>query len=140
MTTVDQLCTQLREHGRRVTPQRRAIIQALLDSDGMHPTADQVFRRVQGVMPDMSPATIYNTLHELVEIGELLELDLGLGERRYDLYTDSHAHMICLGCGRVMDVPYRESPTLPPEYESKFHVVEQVVIFRGYCADCQKSD
>ncbi len=137
MPTVDQLCTQLREHGRRVTPQRRAIIQALLDSDGAHPTAEQVFRRVQSVMPDMSPATVYNTLHEMVEIGELLELDLGLGERRYDLYTANHAHLICLGCGRVVDVPCSDPPSLPPEHAQGFRVIDYLGVFRGYCPTCQ---
>lgn len=137
MSTVDQLCAQLREHGRRVTPQRRAIIQALLDSDGMHPTADQVFKRVQSVMPDMSPATVYNTLHEMVEIGELLELDLGLGERRYDLYTSNHAHLVCLGCGQVVDVPYSDPPALPPEHAQGFRVIDYLGVFRGYCPGCQ---
>ena len=140
MTSVERLCTQLREHGRRVTPQRRAIIKALLDSAGVHPTADQVFKLVQVVMPDMSPATVYNTLHEMVEIGELLELDLGLGERRYDLYTDSHAHLVCLGCGRVMDVPFVEPPVLLPEHAPGFRVVEHNVIFRGYCAECSAKE
>lgn len=136
MPTVDQLCTQLQEHGRRVTPQRRAIIQALLDSDGTHTTADQVFKRVQSVMPDMSPATVYNTLHEMVEIGELLELDLGLGERRYDLCTSNHAHLVCLGCGRVVDVPYSDPPALSPEQSQGFKVIDYVGVFRGYCPDC----
>ncbi len=139
MSTVDQLCTQLRERGRRVTPQRRAIIQVLLEDAGTHPTAEQVFTRVQSEMPDISHATVYNTLHELAEVGMLLELDLGLGERRYDLYTQKHAHLVCLGCGRVEDVPYGDPPPLPPEYGRGFQVVDYQGIFRGYCPDCASS-
>ena len=137
MSTVDHLCAQLRERGRRVTPQRRAIIQALLEDDGTHPTAEQVSTRVQSVMPDMSHATVYNTLHELVGIGVLLELDLGLGERRYDLNTTDHAHLVCLGCGRVEDVDYDcEMLTLPPEHTHGFQVVDCNVVYRGYCPAC----
>jgi len=137
MPTVDQLCTQLREHGRRVTSQRRAIIQVLLDSDGMHPTAEQVFKRVQGAMPDMSPATVYNTLRELVDMDMLLELDLGLGERHYDVNTADHAHLVCLGCGRVEDVGYDPSTlVLSPEHAQGFQIVERTAIFRGYCSAC----
>jgi len=135
MSTVDHLCAQLRERGRRVTPQRRAIIQALLEDDGMHSTAEQIFTRVCGAMPDMSHATVYNTLHELVEMGVLLELDLGLGERRYDITTTDHAHLVCLGCGRVEDVPY-VCGTLPPEHAHGFRVMDCRVIFRGYCPAC----
>ena len=103
MPNIDDLCAQLRAQGRRVTPQRRAIIQVLLEDDDIHPTAEQIFTRVRDTMPDTSPATIYNTLHELVEIGILSELDLGLGGRHYDLIMTDHAHLICLGCSQVVE-------------------------------------
>lgn len=120
-----------------MTPQRRAIIQALLEDDGTHPTAEQVFTRVQSTMPDMSHATVYNALHELVEVGVLLELGLGLGERRYDLNTADHAHLVCLGCRRVVDVECdHESPSLSPEQARGFQVTSCDVIFRGYCPAC----
>ena len=137
MTSVNHLCTQLRAQGRRVTPQRRAIIQVLLEDDGTHPTAERICAHVQGSMPDMSRATVYNTLRELTEINVLLELDLGLGERRYDLNTTDHAHLVCLGCGRVVDVEFdHESPSLSPEQARGFQVVSRDVIFRGYCPAC----
>jgi len=135
--TVDYLCAQLREQGRRVTPQRRAIIQVLLESDGTHPTAERIFTRVQSSMPDMSPATVYNTLCELTEIGVLLELNLGLEGRRYDLNTADHAHLVCLGCGRVEDVEYDHGlPAIPLEQAREFQVVGCDLIFRGYCPAC----
>lgn len=136
MTTVDQICEQIRACGRRVTPQRRAIIQALL-ADRSHPTAEQIFTRVRNVMPDISPATVYNTLHELAAVGLLLELDVGLGERRYDVTTTSHAHLVCLGCGRIEDVLCNyETFTLPSRESHGFQIVGCTVVFRGYCPDC----
>jgi Fe2+ or Zn2+ uptake regulation protein len=136
MSSADRLCEQLKAQGRRLTPQRRAIIQALFDDDS-HPTAEQIFTRVRQNMPDISHATVYNTLHELVEMNVLRELDLGLGERHYDFNADNHAHLICLGCGRVEDVPYeKEATTLPTEHSYGFNVVDCNVIFRGYCPDC----
>ena len=136
MTSVDDLCAQLRARGRRVTPQRRAIIRVLQENDS-HPTAEQVFARVRRVMPDLSPATVYNTLHELAEIDTLLELDLGLGERRYDTNTAAHDHLVCLGCGRVEDVPHdRDASVLPPEHAHGFQVVDCNVVYRGYCPAC----
>ncbi|MFN2137798.1 MAG: hypothetical protein ACK2UK_17715, partial [Candidatus Promineifilaceae bacterium] len=48
MTPVDRLCRQLKAQGRRLTPQRRAIIQALFD-DETHPTAEQILAaRIRG--------------------------------------------------------------------------------------------
>lgn len=136
MSPVNRLCSQLKAQGRRVTPQRRAIIQ-VLQENGSHPTAEQVFARVRSGMPDLSPATVYNTLHELVEIGTLRELDLGRGERRYDVNTEGHDHLVCLGCGHVEDVPHeREALVLPPEHTHGFQIVDCSVIFRGYCPAC----
>lgn len=140
MSSVDRLCKQLKAQGRRLTPQRRAIIQALFD-DEAHPTAEQIFTRVRQDMPDMSHATVYNTLRELVEMDVLRELDLGLGERHYDFTANNHAHLICLGCGRVEDVPYDgETITLPAKHDQGFHVVDCNVIFRGYCPDCMSKE
>ena len=136
MPPVDHLCAQLRARGRRVTPQRRAIIQVLVENH-LHLTVDQVFTRVRGVMPDMSRATVYNALHELAEIGMVRELDLGLRERHYDITTADHAHLVCLGCGRVEDVPYdRDTLALPSRHAHGFQVVGCNVVYRGYCPAC----
>ena len=140
MPSIDDVCTQLRAQGRRVTPQRRAIIQVLLEDEDIHPTAEQIFARVQDTMPDMSPATIYNTLRELVEMGVLSELELGMGGRRYDLITTDHAHLVCLGCKRIEDVEYdHRALALPAEQAHGFQVVDHRVIFRGYCPACALS-
>jgi Fur family peroxide stress response transcriptional regulator len=137
MSTVEHFCEQLRSQGRRVTPQRRAIIQVLLENDATHLTAEHIFTRVQAVMPDMSHATVYNTLRELVEMGTLRELDLGLGERHYDVTMEDHAHLVCLGCGRVEDIPYNHSaPMLPPEHTQGFQIMDRIIMFRGYCPAC----
>ncbi len=136
MPTVNDLCAQLRARGRRVTPQRRAIIQVLLE-DHSHPAAEQILTRVRDVMPDLSPATVYNTLHELAEINLLLELDLGLGERRYDINTADHAHLVCIKCGRVEDVPYDPGPLVSGlEHTHGFQVLGCDITFRGYCPTC----
>lgn len=139
--SLNHLCKKLRDQGRRVTPQRRAIIQVLLEIEA-HPTAEQIFTQVRDIIPGLSHATVYNTLHELAKMGALVELDLGLGERRYDIITTDHAHLVCLECGCIENVPYdREALELPPEHVHGFEIVDHRVIFRGYCPSCanQKS-
>jgi Fe2+ or Zn2+ uptake regulation protein len=136
MNSVDHFCTQLKAQGRRVTPQRRAIIQALVENHS-HPTAEQVLTRVRGNMPNLSPATVYNTLHELVDIGVLQELDLGLGERHYDVFPANHAHLVCSRCGRIEDVPCNSEALMPSsEHMHGFLLKECNVVFRGYCPAC----
>lgn len=135
--SVNKVCTRLREEGRRVTPQRRVIIQVLME-DGSHLTADQVLRRARRELPEISPATVYNTLHELAQLGLLKELDLGLGlqERRYDLATEDHDHLVCLRCGRVEDVPRRHGLEASLSHSHDFDVIDRRVIYLGYCPKC----
>jgi Fur family ferric uptake transcriptional regulator len=106
--------------------------------DDAHLTADQVLTRVRGELPSISPATVYNTLHELSAIGLLQELDLGLGleERRYQVTTERHDHMVCLCCGCIEDVPRRGvlKPSLKEDHG--FKIVDRRVIYLGYCPDC----
>ena len=136
MTSLGLLHEQFRAQGYRLTPQRRAIIQVLL-GDHAHPTAEQIFGHVQTLMPDMSHATVYNTLRELVKIKAVVDLDLGLGERRYDVDMSEHAHLVCLGCGCVEDVPCdHEALAPPPDHTHGFEIVDCRVIFRGYCPAC----
>jgi Fe2+ or Zn2+ uptake regulation protein len=113
------------------------IVQVLLEDDS-HLTADQVLRRARRELPDISPATVYNTLHELTELGLVQELDLGLGlgERRYDLDTAEHDHLVCLRCGRVEDVPRRDGLESSLRQDHDFDVVDRRVIYLGYCPDC----
>jgi len=135
--SVDNVCEKLRTEGRRITPQRRAIVAVLLEDDS-HLTADQVLTRVRGKLPDISPATVYNTLHQLSAMGFLQELDLGLGfgERRYQIAGGKHDHMICLCCGRIEDVPRRGDVKPAIEENHDFEIVDRRVIYLGYCPDC----
>ena len=137
MTSVERVCEKLRAEGRRVTPQRRAIVRVLLQGES-HLTADQVLTEVRRELPDISAATVYNTLHELSEMGLLLELDLGLGleERRYQVATERHDHVVCLCCGRIEDVPRRGVLRPSVKENHGFKIVDRRVIHLGYCPDC----
>lgn len=139
MATPELICEKLKAQGWRLTPQRREIIKALL-SERSHPTAEQILMRVRRKMQDISPATVYNTLNGLVGLGVVVELDLGLGERHYDIFTADHAHLVCIKCGRVEDIPcdYR-ALGIESEYLHGFEVLECGLTLRGYCPDCQVS-
>jgi Fe2+ or Zn2+ uptake regulation protein len=81
---------------------------------------------------------VYNTLHELAAMGLLQELDLGLGleERRFQVATERHDHMVCLCCGRIEDVPRRDFLKRSIKKDHNFEIVGRRVIYLGYCPDC----
>lgn len=104
-TRLDELAGLLRESGYRVTPQRLAVVRALLEDEG-HPSAETVYGRIGETMPTTSLATVYNTLDALRGIEQVLEVRPGQGPARYDVrQPHGHPHLLCTRCGRVEDAP-----------------------------------
>lgn len=137
MRSVEELCEVLREKGLKVTPQRRLIFETLQDNL-THPTVEDIYRRAQEVMPDISLATVYHTVRDLEEMGEVVELDLGERKSRYDPCTVPHSHLVCLGCRRVLDIMGDFDGLEPsPGEASGYQIVRCDVVFYGYCPDCQ---
>lgn len=129
------LLDRLRERGWRLTAQRRVIAE-VLTGEHVHLTADEVLERAHGVLPEVSRATVYSTLRELVELGELLELSHDDGRKRYDPnVAERHHHLVCVDCGRMLDV-LADDPVLAAEQRHGFDVLEVEVTFRARCPDC----
>jgi len=134
-----ELLDQFRQHGYRITPQRRAILRVLADS-ACHLTAEQIHERVSQSAPDVSLATVYNTLRELVAVGQLYELDLGLGVRCYEFASQEHGHLVCSKCGKVEDVlgNTEELAALFPISDG-FCPTTYSLVIHGYCSQCVQS-
>ncbi len=132
------LLARLRRRGLRLTAQRRVIAQALEEA-GVHLTADEVFERAVARLPELSRATVYNTLNQLRALGEICEISLDDGPRRYDPnVTERHQHLVCDSCGTVRDVIPSGDVSLPEDQQHGFVINEVQVIFRGLCPACAK--
>jgi Fe2+ or Zn2+ uptake regulation protein len=133
-----ELTELFREHGRKITPQRVSIFHALAGND-QHPTAEAVYEVVHDEMPSISLRTVYQTLNDLAEMGEIGQLDLGTGSTRFDPNIDRHHHLVCDECGRVVDVNATfDDVRLPPRKLGGFRVSSTEIVFRGRCADCAR--
>ena len=135
MSRVEELVQKFKQCGYKMTPQRRAILEALVENNH-HPTAEQIHETVRKRMPDISLATVYNTLRQLAAIKEICELDMGRRERHYEISREDHAHRVCLRCGRIKDVP-GEFEKIKSLFEcgDDFRPVRYTVTIYGYCAD-----
>jgi Fe2+ or Zn2+ uptake regulation protein len=119
-----------------MTPQRQRIFQVLAEST-THPTAEVVYAAVRRDMPTISLRTVYETLNELVEMGEIQQFDLGMGARRFDPNIEPHHHLICESCGAVRDISADYSEIdIPAQHRRGFVVRSTEVSFRGICGDC----
>jgi Fe2+ or Zn2+ uptake regulation protein len=136
MQSPDALTDLFRANGWKITAQRQCIFRAL-EGDETHPSAERVFERVRREMPNVSLKTVYQTLHDLAELGEISALDLGTGSARFDPNTESsHHHVVCRSCGKVRDVE-ADFPELrvPPAA----HLVSTSSVPRSSSAACAAS-
>jgi Fe2+ or Zn2+ uptake regulation protein len=132
------LIDRLRARGYRLTAQRRVIAE-VLEGDNLHLTADEVLHRAAAVMPEISRATVYSTLQQFAELGEVLELSLDGRSKRYDPNVDpAHHHLVCDGCGAVHDVGHRvPAPALEADEHHGMTLRRSEIVYHGVCEHCR---
>lgn len=96
---------QLRSDGSRLTAARRALVDALVEADDHHVTADDLVASVRRSAPAVHRSTVYRTLEALEHAGVVEHVHLGHGRAVYHLTDDRHHHLVCDGCGAVVQVP-----------------------------------
>lgn len=132
------LLQRLRNRGLRLTAQRRVVAE-VLEGEHVHLTAEQVFERAAARLPEISRATVYNTLNQMHALGEVREITLNAGPKRYDPNSvQRHQHLVCDRCGTVKDVVPRGQIALPPAQRHGFSVRDLEVTFRGLCPVCAR--
>lgn len=138
MRSPEELTDLFRSRGRKVTAQRQCIFR-VLHGEATHPTAEAVFAAASAEMPTMSLKTVYQTLHELADLGEIAALDVGTGTTRFDPNVEgAHHHLVCRQCGKVRDLHADFSAvTVPAGADDGFEVSEAEVVFRGLCRQCR---
>jgi Fe2+ or Zn2+ uptake regulation protein len=90
-------------------------------------------------METISLKTVYQTLHDLADLGEIATLDVGTGMARFDPNVDDpHHHLVCRKCGCVRDlVATFPELAVPAGADLGFEVGTAEIVFRGLCPDCR---
>lgn len=122
--------TALREKGIQPSAQRVAVAEYVLVTDE-HPSADEVWARVQRSFPMISRATVYNTLNLFVDKGLIREHVLAEGRLVYDPNLTAHHHFIDDATGRIYDLPWEALRVSGVDALSGFSVREHQVVLRG---------
>ncbi|MEL7609703.1 MAG: transcriptional repressor [Bacillota bacterium] len=116
--------------------QRESILQAVLAS-GLHPTADDVYVSLKPRDPNLSLGTVYRNLNYLESIGKIKKISLADHPDRFDGSLHEHQHMMCSGCGKVVDVDARFPGGAPHIQPPKGWIPEGYsLLFYGKCACC----
>ncbi len=100
---MEHFADRCRQGGLAVTPQRLAIVEALLATTD-HPRAETIFESVRKLHPHISLATVHRTLETLCQIGEARKVTTLHDSARYDGNLAPHHHVVCVRCRRIRDV------------------------------------
>lgn len=139
MRTPTELAEAFRARGLKVTPQRQLLF-GLLDGNGEHPTAEALYAEASARMPGISLRTVYTTLSDLVEMGELTSLCLDNGAMRFDPNVDEHHHLVCNRCAAVVDVYVDGADQLRIDGLGDFRHLSTSIVFHGTCGTCGSAD
>ena len=104
---VDTVMDRLKDSGMRVTPQRVEVIRLLFKLQ--HPSAEQIYSAMTRSFPNVSQATVYNTLHMLKELKLVRELNYGNRTSQFELAHEGHWHFNCKVCGKIFDMEAEET-------------------------------
>lgn len=127
--------------GTRVTAQRALILEIINRSEG-HLDADEIYRRARQEKPRLSLSTVYRTLQALKQLGLVDEIHLDDSHHHYEMKPQAeHHHLICLGCGRVIEFQYPLARHLKKKVAEAqdFEITTAEIRLSGYCARCQQN-
>lgn len=126
--------------GLRVTNQRALLLEIIRRGEG-HLDADEVYRQARKRQPRLSLSTVYRTLQKFKKLGLVEEVHFDENHHHYEVKPSSeHHHLICLGCGRVIEFSYplaRQVKRSVPEARD-FEITGTEVRMSGYCPRCRQ--
>ena len=134
----DWFVNKCRLAGLKITPQRTAIYQELLQTDE-HPSAEMLYKKVKVKLPNISLDTVNRTLLTLSEIGAAYIVEGSGDAKRYDAGLDAHQHFKCIKCKRIIDFHHKLFDDIePPAYiNDNFKVLRKTVYIEGICDLCK---
>ena len=103
---------RLQSYGYKLTKPRLAVLKYLHQQ--VNPTTNrQIYSEISG---ECDMASIYRTMHLLLEINIVQQFDFGDGVARYELMSSEgdnhHHHMICTECSTAVSYTHLTLPTI----------------------------
>jgi Fur family peroxide stress response transcriptional regulator len=115
---INELKNRLAEKGLKVTPQRIAVMEAIIKLKN-HPAADNIIDYIRKNQPSISTATVYKILDTLVEKELIKKVKTERDIMRYDAFTDRHHHLYCSQCDKIVDYNDEELNEILEKYFEK---------------------
>ena len=140
MLTLDTMLGHLREHGLKVTEQRRLIVAQII-AGGNTVEVGALIKRVREKQPDISIDTIYRTLALLCATDMLCKIAKSGRGSEYEIIAGKHLHyMICshCGCREPFEDCFFEAEALSQGQKKGFLLTGHKLELYGVCPLCLK--
>jgi Fur family peroxide stress response transcriptional regulator len=130
-----------RKAGLKLTHQRLEIYRELASTYD-HPSADDVYKRVQERMPTISIDTVYRTLLTFEQFGLATRVHAFDDKARFDTNVSPHQHLACIRCKSIQDFDWEAFDQMkPPDKTKQWGEVEsKYAVLKGICKECLKKD
>jgi Fur family ferric uptake transcriptional regulator len=140
---IQRFAQYLSRHKLKMTRERRVILDHVLSVRG-HFDVDDLLARLRRAGHAVSRATLYRNLPRLVDSGLVHKVEMAHGQARYELMIGRHHHdhMICLGCGQILEFESADVERIQVEVcrRKRFHMTGHTHQIRGYCESCAAAD
>ena len=136
---VKQILTEyLQANGKRKTPERYAILDAVYSISGHFDIENLLVYMGQHGRFRVSRATLYNTIDLLVEANLVIKHQFGNSSQYERAYKNlTHHHMICVECGTITEFHNNElHQTIINAKLKKFNATHYSLCIYGVCSRC----
>jgi Fur family peroxide stress response transcriptional regulator len=116
--TTQEIANRLSDRGLRVTPQRIAILEAIVSLNN-HPTAENIIEYLKENHPNISVGTVYKVLDSFVENELIDKVKTESGTMRFDHMLKKHHHLYCEETNRIEDYEDENLENLISDYLNK---------------------
>lgn len=99
---ITEIRNKLIETGLKVTPQRIAILEAIIVLNN-HPTAENIIEFIRKNHPNIATATVYKVLDVMVRNELIKKVKTDKDILRYDAIMEKHHHLYCSETDRIED-------------------------------------
>lgn len=131
----------LKNNGLLHSKQREQVLNVFLKTE-KHLTVDDLYELVRKKNPRIGLATVYRAMRVICDAGLAREADFGDGVRRFEhkYQHEHHHHLVCLKCGRVIEVMSPEIEKLQQKLTKKhnFTPVRDTMKIFGICRKCKR--
>ncbi len=140
---VESLKERLKEKSCKLTPQRRFVLETVIENEGRHLSAEEIYELVREKCPEIGLATVYRTVQMFEEIGIVYKQNFVDGKSRYEISKGDdhqHHHLVCQKCNKVIEVEEDLLDQMEEKISTKynFKITNHTLKFVGLCENCKE--